>query len=224
MRTRELIDQVADIVGFAHDPKRLAELAVEIVMSVSHAQRGAVFAVENEGLVLCAGLGLDQPVLDATRAAWDKERAALMKGQAIVRESEPQRPGCASAILPLKQDDRLAAVLYLDGPQGSFLPAVREGRVAESTKVVTRALERGAFPAAARPVPKAWEEYLAETPAEQVARAQLVALLDRNEWNIARVARLMRVTRRTVYLRLERYGVERKKVRKTPERAALARG
>jgi transcriptional regulator of acetoin/glycerol metabolism len=50
-----------------------------------------------------------------------------------------------------------------------------------------------------------------------------VALLDRNEWNIARVARLMRVTRRTVYLRLERYGVERKKVRKTPERA-LARG
>jgi hypothetical protein len=30
----------------------------------------------------------------------------------------------------------------------------------------------------------------------------------------------MRVTRRTVYLRLERYNVERKKIRKTPERAA----
>lgn len=223
MRTRELIDQVADIVGSAHDPKRLAELAVEIVMSVSHAQRGAVFAIEGEGLVLCAGQGLDQPVLDATRAAWEKERPALTKGQALVREAEPLRPGCASAILPLQQDDKLAAILYLDGPQASFLPAVREGRVAESTKVVVRALERGAFPAAARPVPKAWEEYLAETPAEQVARAQLVALLDRNEWNIARVARLMRVTRRTVYLRLERYGVERKKVRKTPERA-LARG
>lgn len=222
MRTRELIDQVADIVGSAHDPKRLAELAVEIVMSLSHAQRGAVFAVEAEGLLLCAGLGLDQPVLDATRAAWDKERASLSKGQPLVRESEPLRPGCASAILPLRQEDRVAALLYLDGPAASFLPGVREGRVAESTKVVLRALERGAFPAAARPVPKAWEEYLAETPAEQVARAQLVAMLDRNEWNIARVARLMRVTRRTVYLRLERYGVTRKKVRKTPERA-LAR-
>ena len=46
MRTRELIDQVADIVGSAHDPKRLAELAVEIVMTLSHAQRGAVFAIE----------------------------------------------------------------------------------------------------------------------------------------------------------------------------------
>lgn len=222
MRTRELIDQVADIVGSAHDPKRLAELAVEVVMSVSHAQRGAVFAVESEGLVLCAGLGLDQSVLDATRAAWASERATLEKGQALVRDAEPLRPGNSSAILPLKQDDRLAAVLYLDGPQATFLPAVKAGRVADSTKVVARALERGAFPAAARPVPKAWEEYLAETPAEQVARAQLVALLDRNEWNIARVARLMRVTRRTVYLRLERYGVERKKVRKTPERA-LAR-
>jgi hypothetical protein len=223
VRTRELIDQVADIVGSAHDPKRLAELAVEIVMSVSHAQRGAVFAIENEGLVLCAGIGLDQPVLDAIRTAWEKERTSLTKGQPLVRESEPLRPGSASAIIPLKQEDRMAALLYLDGPQASFLAAVREGRVADSTKVVLRALERGAFPAAARPVPKAWEEYLAETPAEQVARAQLVALLDRNEWNIARVARLMRVTRRTVYLRLERYGVERKKVRKTPERA-LARG
>src|SRR5262245_44115792 len=53
VRTRQLIDQVADIVGAAHDPKRLAELAVEIVMSLSHAQRGAVFAVEAENLVLC---------------------------------------------------------------------------------------------------------------------------------------------------------------------------
>jgi transcriptional regulator of acetoin/glycerol metabolism len=53
-----------------------------------------------------------------------------------------------------------------------------------------------------------------------VARAQLIALLDRNEWNIARVARLMRVTRRTIYLRLDRYGVERKRVRKTVRRTA----
>jgi hypothetical protein len=222
VRTRQLVDQVADIVGSAHDPKRLAELAVDIVMSLSHAQRGAVFAVESEALVLCAGLGLDQSVLDSVRTAWERERTLLAKGQALMRESESFRPGSASAILPLKQDDRLAAVLYLDGPQATFLAAVKDGRVAESSKVVLRALERGAFPAAARPMPKAWEEYLAETPAEQLARAQLVALLDRNEWNIARVARLMRVTRRTVYLRLERYGVERKKVRKTPERV-LAR-
>jgi transcriptional regulator with GAF, ATPase, and Fis domain len=220
VRTRQLIDQVADIVGAAHDPKRLAELAVEIVMSLSHAQRGAVFAVEAEGLVLCAGMGLDQQVLDATNTAWTRDRAQLTKGHAVVRDNEPLRAGCASAVLPLKQDDRLAAILYLDGPQAAFLPAVKEGRVLESTKVVLRALERGAFPAAARPVPKEWEQYLAETPAEQVARAQLIALLDRNEWNIARVARLMRVTRRTVYLRLERYNVERKKIRKTPERAA----
>jgi transcriptional regulator of acetoin/glycerol metabolism len=71
-------------------------------------------------------------------------------------------------------------------------------------------------------VPKDWEDYLAQTPAEQVARAQLIALLDRNEWNIARVARLMRVTRRTIYLRLDRYGVERKRVRKTARRSSTA--
>jgi Bacterial regulatory protein, Fis family len=214
---RDLIDQVADIVGSAHDPKRLAELAVEIVMSLSHAQRGAVFAIEPEGLVLCAGMGLDQAVLDATHAAWNEERASLNQGQISVRPLAG-RAGHASAILPLRQGDALKALLYLDGTEASFVPAVKEGRVAESTKVVLRALERGAFPATARPVPKDWEDYLASTPAEQVARAQLIALLDRNEWNIARVARLMRVTRRTIYLRLDRYGVERKRVRKTSRR------
>jgi len=215
---RDLIDQVADIVGSAHDPKRLAELAVEIVMSLSHAQRGAVFAIEPEGLVLCAGMGLDQAVLDATHAVWNEERSALNQGQMSVRPLAG-RAGHASAILPLRQGDALKALLYLDGTESSFVPAVKEGRVAESTKVVLRALERGAFPATARPVPKDWEDYLAQTPAEQVARAQLIALLDRNEWNIARVARLMRVTRRTIYLRLDRYGVERKRIRKTARRS-----
>src|SRR4030095_14658761 len=207
VRRRDLIDQVADIVGSAHDPKRLAELAVEIVMSLSHAQRGAVFAVEGESLVLCAGLGLDQSVLDAVQAAWRSERSRLNEGQAIVHAAGAH----SHAVLPLRQEDHVAALLYLGGSETAFLPAVREGRVAESTKVVLRALERGAFPATARPVPQAWEEYLAETPAEQVARAQLIALLDRNEWNIARVAR-----------RLPRYGGERKRVRKTPLRSARA--
>ena len=181
MSRRDLIDQVADIVGSAHDPKRLAELAVEIVMSLSHAQRGAVFAIEPEGLVLCAGMGLDQAVLDATHAVWNDERATLNQGQMSVRPLAG-RAGHASAILPLRQGDTLKALLYLDGTESSFVPAVKEGRVVESTKVVLRALERGAFPATARPVPKDWEDYLASDaggaggprPADRAARPQRV--------------------------------------------------
>ena len=54
-----------------------------------------------------------------------------------------------------------------------------------------------------------------------MAREKLLLLLNRNEWNIARVSRLMGVTRRTIYLRLQRYGIPREKIRKTLRRPAL---
>ena len=53
-------------------------------------------------------------------------------------------------------------------------------------------------------------------------REKLLLLLNRNEWNIARVARLMGVTRRTVYLRLQRYKIPRERVLKTRVRARAA--
>ena len=57
--------------------------------------------------------------------------------------------------------------------------------------------------------------------AADAEREQLWLTLQQNEWNIARVARLLGVTRRTVYLRLKRYGIERKKVPKTLKRAPV---
>jgi transcriptional regulator of acetoin/glycerol metabolism len=51
-------------------------------------------------------------------------------------------------------------------------------------------------------------------------REKLLLLLNRNEWNIARVARLMGVTRRTVYLRLQRYNIPRERVPKGRLKAA----
>ncbi len=53
-------------------------------------------------------------------------------------------------------------------------------------------------------------------------REKLLLLLNRNEWNIARVSRLMGVTRRTVYLRLQRYGIPRERVPRTRTRTATA--
>ena len=51
------------------------------------------------------------------------------------------------------------------------------------------------------------------SPTEE-ARLQMLSLLERNEWNIAEVARLLGVTRRTVYMRLRSFGIERKHVPK----------
>jgi transcriptional regulator of acetoin/glycerol metabolism len=46
-------------------------------------------------------------------------------------------------------------------------------------------------------------------------KERLVAILSANQWNILRVAKLIGVTRRTVYLRMQRWGIERKKPKKT---------
>ena len=54
---------------------------------------------------------------------------------------------------------------------------------------------------------------LQASPAEQ-GRLQLLTQLERNDWNIAEVARLLGVTRRTVYMRLRSFGIERRRVPK----------
>lgn len=56
------------------------------------------------------------------------------------------------------------------------------------------------------------DAFLESTPREEIERRQLVTILERNEWNLARVARVLRVTRATVYNRMKRLGIERVKV------------
>jgi transcriptional regulator of acetoin/glycerol metabolism len=71
------------------------------------------------------------------------------------------------------------------------------------------------------PIPQiAVELYLERTGTDDVARQQLLVLLEKNEWNIARVARLMSVTRTTIYNRIAKLGIERRHVPKaaTPKR------
>jgi transcriptional regulator of acetoin/glycerol metabolism len=46
-------------------------------------------------------------------------------------------------------------------------------------------------------------------------------LLTRNEWNISRVARILNVTRMTVYNRLVRFNIPRERVPKTQRRVRV---
>jgi transcriptional regulator of acetoin/glycerol metabolism len=43
-------------------------------------------------------------------------------------------------------------------------------------------------------------------------RANILRILEENDWNIARVSRELGVTRRTLYMRLAAFGIARKKV------------
>ncbi len=56
------------------------------------------------------------------------------------------------------------------------------------------------------------DRFLEVTSRQAIERRQLMALLNRHEWNIARVARALRCNRVTVYKRLRRLGIPRLRV------------
>ena len=93
------------------------------------------------------------------------------------------------------------AALYLAQPLGQAVADARLFGTAIAQAVL--AAQQGEGPSR-----------LPELNPTEEARLQMLSLLERHEWNIAEVARLLSVTRRTVYMRLRSFGIERKRVPK----------
>jgi hypothetical protein len=62
------------------------------------------------------------------------------------------------------------------------------------------------------------DEALVVTPSVSANSVALRTLLETHEWNVARVARELGVTRMTIYNRMKRLGIERERVRKSESR------
>jgi transcriptional regulator of acetoin/glycerol metabolism len=112
------------------------------------------------------------------------------------------------------EDGALVAMLFVDSARTSFCGPNDLERVARLSRIVARLVKDG------DPEPPSEEQavvrdYLERTPLSDMEREKTLLLLDQNNWNIARVSRLMNVTRRTIYLRLARYGVTPEKARKS---------
>jgi transcriptional regulator with GAF, ATPase, and Fis domain len=218
-KSADLIDQFTSLVLGADEPQRLAERTIDIILSLTHARCSAVFRIEGDRLTLFASRGLDQAALDAAHADWKAHAATLAAGEMFYVPTTTGTGPEARASLPIRVDDAVAGILYVDSAEAHFLAADDVNRLAKFDRILARALSAPTAPAGERPV--GFERYLERTSVDDMERERLLLLLERNEWNIARVARLMSVTRRTVYLRLARYGVPREHVRKG--RPALAR-
>jgi hypothetical protein len=231
-RRVDLIDQFADLVVGADDPRRLAERTLEVVMSLTNGRSGAVFATEGERLALFASKGIDQHVLDSVEAVWGRHRAILQKGETFYvpeRDGDRRLPkkldrgGPSSfAVVPAQGQDGLAALLYVDSVDPHFCAPHDLERMGKFSRIVAKAVGQQAPSVERTSRAEAWETYLERTPVEDMEREKLLLLLNRNEWNIARVSRLMGVTRRTIYLRLQRYNIPRERVPKTRLRPARA--
>jgi hypothetical protein len=231
-RRPDLIDQLTDLVVGSDDPRRLAERTVEVAMSLTNGRAGAVFVKEADRVALFASRGIDQHVLDTIQSVWSRQRESLARGETLYvpdRASDRRLDGAAGvaaapaslAVVPVLDDGEIVALLYVDSLDRHFCAAHDLDRLGRFSRIVAKAVRDAGRGVAAVPgSPKEdWETYIERTPVEDMEREKLLLLLNRNEWNIARVARLMGVTRRTIYLRLQRYNIPRERVRKTRPRA-----
>ncbi len=220
-RDDALLDNVAELVLQADDPRRLAERTLDVVCSLCNGRSGAVFAIEEGRLTLFASKNVEQSGLDVSRAVWEGRRTLLSRGEIFYvpdRSVEPRlsaeaRSGpIAFALAPVLRGQELAGLLYVDSDDPHFLESHDRDRLARLASVLVKAVRGSGF-GAENPDAR-WARYLERTPVEDMEREKLLLLLNRNEWNIARVARLMGVTRRTIYLRLARFKIPREKVSK----------
>ncbi len=199
-------------------------------MSLTNGRSGAVFSHDEGRIALFASRGIDQHVLDSANSVWSSQREMLRSGQTFYvpdvnsdrRLARSEAGGPVSFVMvPVLNGDKLAAVLYVDSLDPHFCTTQDLERLGKFSRIIAKAVgETGAVGVPTRA--EAWESYLERTPVEDMEREKLLLLLNRNEWNIARVARLMGVTRRTIYLRLQRYNIPRERVPKTRPRRATA--
>jgi transcriptional regulator with GAF, ATPase, and Fis domain len=232
-RRVDLIDQFTELVVGADDPRRLAERTLEVVMSLTNGRSGAVFSRESDRVTLFASRGIDQAVLDSVQLTWSRFRDSLEKGETFYVPDRPTerrlpKPDAESVssfvVVPVLEGESLVALLYVDSHDPHFCESHDLARLTKFSRIVAKAVldSDATTERPARSREDAWETYLERTPVEDMEREKLLLLLNRNEWNIARVARLMGVTRRTIYLRLQRYNIPRERVPKTRLRPATA--
>jgi hypothetical protein len=192
----DLIDHLLD-VALAEDPSTIGERLLRALLAFNRGRWAALLETALDDLRLFASRGVDQAALDAVDTLWRARRGELQAGRPVVASS--------LVAFPVVRDGRLVGVLFTERtPAAGFADPREMQALSQFARVAARALAGGRGDAAA---------YLAITPPAAVARDQLFAILQHNEWNIARVARLLGVTRPTIYARLQRLGLPRHRLR-----------
>jgi hypothetical protein len=188
------------------------EQMLRMVVGTGHGRVGGLFAARSK-LALVASYKLQQEDLDRVFTWWAENPGRLAAGSAL--------------------DARTWCLRRFDGPQTTLLvyvggaTAVDVVRVGHAFEEIADLVEIAVATEAGESVEAvssgSLDEYLGDTPIEVVERRHLMVVLDRFEWNVARVGRFLGVTRVTVYNRMARLGITRIRVRKNVQ-ARLRRG
>jgi len=186
-------------LGPAENQQHIAESALELILLLSGAHCGAVFRVSEGEPLLVASQDIHQESLAAGMRVWATRRRDLAAGDGVVYLP-------TGLVVPVGPQDR-RGYLYADQPEPGFrFSAEQRSAFAE---ILGRVLASVADTSSPRPLPAVGLRWSVDQD-----RAMLASLLEEEEWNIARVARMLGVRRQTIYNRLARYKIVRQRVPK----------
>lgn len=186
----------------AADPLRSIERTLALMRTRTEATVAGLFVVRGE-VELLAGVGVDQDAFDRARAAWETYEGILRDGRPSWSGDWCVWPiGCASG----------PVLVYLATETTLQIQVVR-GAITALADLLCTAVEVQ-LDTLPQELSATIDAYLKLTPADEVERRQLVAILGKHEWNLSRTARALGVARRTIYYRMERLGITRLKVSK----------
>jgi len=188
------VDQTLALL-VADDPRGQALRLLDHVASRCKAKGVAVVRVAADDLASFAG---EVPLsrLTTLQTVWKSQAKDLRAGRRVM--------GDGYRILPLMDGPGLTGLLLIEGAAG-----------VELTNPAVVALAATLKASHAHPPQNDAASHAETVSGGEIERLRLIAALERHEWNIARVARLVGVTRRTIYLRLKRYKIDRRRVPKT---------
>lgn len=182
------------------DPVDQAARVLARLLDHARADGGAI-VVPGEGaprVLVARNLGL--PNLEDLPSLWQRHEKALRNGRPWLRDDH--------CLLPLQDGSDLLGAVYVEGGSASFQ------RLRVYLDVLARAVLAATDPQALRD----FGADLLGVGVERSKREITLASLRQHEWNISRVARELGLTRRTIYLRLTRWGIARERVPKTARR------
>lgn len=190
----------------ASEKYEMAWSAANVVRLWTRAQAMALFACEPSGLRLVLSDRLDQRVLDIMADTWASPPDTLALGTPLHQWGRR-----SFVVVPCLAESGLRGLLYLHEP--SEPRRLHGPRFHALSGMLANALSP-AQPSTSLDSTRAAVD-------QQVLDAEnLAAMMERHEWNLSHVARVLGLTRMTIYNRLRRLGVARKRVRKTKRRPA----
>jgi hypothetical protein len=175
-------------------PRQAAEALLEYLSMDSDASGAALFTVDESACTLFLGAPINQEGVDWCFEVWTKSQVQLKAGFSVQHEHR--------RLFPLMLGGSCVGLLHIEAThfEEVHLLEVAADLASSLVRCQTRT--------------SAIEDYLQNTPSNEIDRKRLELLLSRHEWNISRVARILGYARITVYRHMERFGIPRLKTGK----------